>query len=228
MGKELAVVRTEEEKERDLPVIANLYARGWNMHQIADFVRDNLYPDRGAVTIRMVSKDIESIRKAWTESALIDFNEARGVEIAKLNALETAYWVAWEESRLPNEIDIESEDEEEIATRTGEVVPTKSKHKSKEKRTREGNFLFLQGVERCVINRCKILGLFEPEKFALDWRSAANRVGISSSNMDAIKETTVNILMQAITRQSGPAVQAETGDIVEGQFVTIPEEREEG
>lgn len=226
--KELVVTRTEEERERDLPVIANLYARGWNMHQIAGFMQEKLYPERGTVTIRQVSKDIEQIRQDWMHSALIDFNEARGIEIAKLNTLETAYWQAWEESRSPAEVELQTETDDEVPLRSGEVAPVKRKHHSKQTVTREGNFLYLQGVERCVDKRCKILGLYEPEKFALDWRNAAANLGVRSEDADQIKETTVQILMQAITRQTQTGGKDKVEDVIEGQFTPIQKEREEG
>lgn len=219
MTKAITVTRTDEEKERDLPVIGNLYARGWNMHQIAGFLSDNLYAGRGAITIRTVSADIERIRDLWTQSALIDFNEARGREIAKLDALETAYWVAWEESRKDMEEATETETKDEVPLRSGEVVPVSRSHKGRKKTNREGNPLYLNGVERCIEKRCKILGLFEAQSFSMDWRSAAQNLGVNPTDAEQIKETTVRIMMQAITRQTGGA-DASPADIIEGQFTS--------
>jgi hypothetical protein len=81
-----------------------------------------------------ICSDLQAIRAAWLKSALRDFDQHRAQELAKIDHLEVTYWQGWQRSREP---------------RDGEP--------------RDGNPKFLDGVQRCIERRCKLLGIDAPE-----------------------------------------------------------------
>ena len=87
---------------------------------------------------------------------MIDINEAKARELAKIDNLETEYWTAWEKSK---------EDYKQKSTKakgTGEVAITL------EKTTKEvivyGDPRFLAGIQWCISKRCDIIGIDAPKQ----------------------------------------------------------------
>ena len=140
--------RSNGELIRDSRRIADLYLQGWPQVDIAREIR------RSPAT---VSRDIKALQKDWLNSALVDFNEAKARELAKVDRLEREYWDAWERSK-----------------QDAEVITTKGKGKHKNKpeqleRTHKregqvGDSRFLSGIQWCIEQRCKILGLEAPKR----------------------------------------------------------------
>jgi hypothetical protein len=87
-----------------------------------------------AVSQPTICSDLQAIRAAWLKSSLRDFDQHRAQELAKIDHLEVTYWQGWLRSREP---------------RDGEP--------------RDGNPKFLDGVQRCIERRCKLLGIDAPE-----------------------------------------------------------------
>ncbi len=91
------------------------------------------------ITNVQVSIDMKIIRKRWVEEQLTHYGEAMAVEIMKLNALESVFARAWDKSKLPS-ISYAAD---------GSIIETES----------TGDIRFLQGIERCIEKRCRLLGL---------------------------------------------------------------------
>jgi hypothetical protein len=120
--------------------VAALYLQGYSQHKIATQV---------GVSQQQVSQDIKAMQKAWLASALRDFEAAKAQELAKIDAAECAYWMAWERSFAPREVtttkQIDGKDpREETTIRREQPV---------------GDPRFLDGVVRCIQQRCDLLGL---------------------------------------------------------------------
>lgn len=119
------------------------------------------------VTQATISRDLKALREQWLASALIDINEAKGRELAKIDALEVEYWEAWRRSIG-----------EQIRERTkakgisidGQAGSPKQIEKTVQKFTLIGDPRFLQGIERCIDKRCKILGLDAPQIVEVSWQ----------------------------------------------------------
>lgn len=180
--------RNAAEIARDKKRIGSLYLKGWLQSEIAEEV---------GLSIATISRDLVTLHDEWRQSALVDINEAKIVELAKIDTLEREYWRGWERSL---------KDAETIKQEGGVEV----KRVSRTKRTRDGDARFLEGVLKCIDRRCKILGLDSPAKLMLerDWQAEAEALGI-----DPVQ------LVQELTEK---AVQ-----VIEGELVDEVPDRDE-
>ena len=122
--------------------IARLYKTGWGQMEIAREL---------GISQSQVSRDMAALRKEWLESALVDVDESRAKELAKLDHLESEYWRAWERSQ------------EEAETFTDADKARGGGYTYKIER-RDGNPAFLSGVMDCIRKRCDILGVGAPKE----------------------------------------------------------------
>jgi hypothetical protein len=148
--------RTPTERENDLEKIAALYLRGKRQVDIAQEI---------GVDQSQISRDLKEIHKRWRESSLVNMNEVKQRELARIDQLETEYWQAWTRS-------------------IGESVKTTTSKSDKDgnrasinKEMLNGNPAFLGGVQWCIEQRCKIFGLYEAAKISIDWRKAVEEQG---------------------------------------------------
>jgi len=105
-----------------------------------------------------VSRDLKAIRAQWLASAIRDFDAAKAEELAKVDAVEAEYWLAWERSKK----------DKEIATQEA-GGDGKKKKISLRREGQAGNPAFLEGVLKCISKRCEILGLDAPKRFTINW-----------------------------------------------------------
>lgn len=153
--------RSRAEIERDRRRIADLYLQGWLQADIAKEI---------GVAQSTVSRDLVALHGEWKKSALLDFNEAKAQQLAKIDRLEREYWEAWQRSCRTEETvtqrtkgEVERREDE----KTGKFVDTRPAELTKAQRDRTGDPRFLQGVQWCIDRRCKILGVDAPQKLEL-------------------------------------------------------------
>lgn len=127
--------------EADRVKIAKMYLQGLTQAAIAE--------DMG-MTQQMVSYDLKAIQKDWRESAIDDIGTLRGRELARIDMLEVEYWESWERSK------------EEVTKARRSIKGDEVVAQSIERATTSGNPAFLQGIQWCIAQRCKILGLYQP------------------------------------------------------------------
>lgn len=120
--------------------VADAYIRGIPQYQIARLE---------SVHESQISRDLQAIRKEWLASAVRDFDARKAEELAKLDKLEETYWAAW----------IRSCEDKEVREAKSVDSDKPRKEASKREEGRDGNPAFLQGVERCISQRCTILDL---------------------------------------------------------------------
>jgi hypothetical protein len=133
---------------RDRKRIADLYLKGWLQVDIADEI---------GVDTSTVSRDLKAIRGEWLQSTLMDFNEARAQELAKIDNLELTYWQAWQRSTENKEV----ESTKVIESGKGEDRKPERLEAATRSEGQAGDPRFLQGVQWCIERRCKLLGLDE-------------------------------------------------------------------
>lgn len=136
------VHRTKHQIEQDRQIIAELYLKQWRQ---ADIAREL------GISQATVSRDLLAIQKRWRESSIRDMDELKQQELAKIDALEREYWLAWEASK---------EDAETATQKQSE----RGKEVSLQKKGQTGDPRYLAGVERCMEMRAKILGIHAPER----------------------------------------------------------------
>jgi transcriptional regulator with XRE-family HTH domain len=146
--------RTKLEKQRDKRRVSQMYLQGDTQAEIAASL------DLSQATISRILKDLQA---EWMKSALIDINEAKARELAKIDALEVEYWSAWKRSQE----DAESEITKMQGTppKQGDANPAPAKLETQKKREgQSGNPAFLRGIEWCINKRCEIIGVNAPIK----------------------------------------------------------------
>jgi len=156
--------RNRAEIERDRRRIADLYLQGWLQADIAKDI---------GVAQSTVSRDLVALHGEWKKSALLDFNEAKAQQLAKIDRLEREYWEAWARS---------CEDAETVRQEGDPKKPPSRVIKTS--KGQAGSSQFLQGVQWCIDKRCKILGIDAPQKVEVyDWRKEAEGKGIDTSEL---------------------------------------------
>lgn len=186
--------RTPIQIDRDRHEIAGLYLSGVPQHEIADKLNRRRLKEfdeamkRGEqdpaipydLTRQMIGYDLDEIRKGWRGSALFDFNEAKGRELAKIDRVEQVAWAAWEgtlgfrDKEIRQAIDIEvtvtetppegfnDDDYPRRWLKTAKVPGVKKTHK-KERVGLLGDPRYLLIINQCIERRCKILGFDVPD-----------------------------------------------------------------
>lgn len=147
--------RTPVQLEAGRALVAELYLKGKSQRFIAQEVERQTGV---TITVDQVVKDIAWCLRQWREHAMMDISEAKSREIAKINALETTYWEAWQDSRRPKESSLTEKTE-------GEKTRTRAGIRREQ---RDGNPAFLQGVCWCIDRRIRILGLDAPIKIDIE------------------------------------------------------------
>lgn len=169
--------RTPHQREHDLALIATLYLKAKTQADIAAEL---------GIAQSQVSYDLKTIHKRWRESSLVNINEAKQRELARIDHLEFEYWRAWEGSLG-----------EKTKTRTAKVQGSDAVWASVEKEQMLGNPAYLTGVQWCIAERCKIFGIYEATKIAItDWRQAVEEGGHNASD---IFEQLVNAYVSAVS-----------------------------
>ena len=141
--------RSAAQREKDLERTAELYLRGVYQSVIAAEL---------GVTQGTVSNDLKALYKRWQASALVDIDEAKSRELARIDELERTYWTEWEASK-----------QDRTATTTkavmlGESEDTKRKEATVRKEQHLGDPRYLAGVQWCINKRAEIIGLNAPTK----------------------------------------------------------------
>jgi transposase len=187
--------RTPFQREEDLVQITRLYLQGRTQRDIAEAV---------GVSQGQVNHDLKLIQTRWRESSIMDMNEAKQRELARLDELEREYWAAWEQSknertRARQESDGKSKDGKPNVVRA-----------TMEREQRDGNPAFLAGVMSCIERRCKLLGLDAPAKAELTGKDGgpiktevANKPDLSKLSVDELLQLR-SVLAKATDEPANP------------------------
>lgn len=149
--------RTKVQRENDLLTVSQRYLSGVTQFEIAQEL---------GVSQQQVSYDIKALQRRWQESALVNVDEAKAKELAKIDRLEREYWNAWERSLEDAEVQTTKQKGVIVETVEGQKRHITPVEGSKRVEGQSGNPAFLKGVEWCINKRCEILGLDAPKKVA--------------------------------------------------------------
>jgi hypothetical protein len=140
--------RSPDQIRKDRVEIAGLYLQGWTQAEIGAKL---------GLSRQQIGYDLAAVRQEWLRSTLVNFDAKKAEELARIDRLEREYWAAWEKSRNGHE------------TTTTEQTTTPQGERSKAAIRREdqpGDPRYLAGVQWCIEQRCKVLGLNAPHKVA--------------------------------------------------------------
>jgi hypothetical protein len=137
--------RNKWQRERDLELISRECLRGKTQEELARLC---------GVSQAQIHYDLKVLHKRWLESSQINMAEAKAKELAKIDALEKTYAEAWERSLK------EKETKTAEKTTAGQSGRTRALSRQEQ---RDGNPAFLAGIQWCIEQRCKILGLVPKE-----------------------------------------------------------------
>lgn len=157
--------KTQKKKEREMAKaarrarIAELYLSGvTNYMEIARQVGLKI----GASSNQVIMKDLKSLRELWKIESVRDFDEAKGLELAKIDRVEAELWKAWESSKKPV-YTRRVKKERTINTSPSasgsrfKMIPTEKEVRKEEKAGGDPRYMNL--ILQCVDRRCELLAL---------------------------------------------------------------------
>lgn len=168
-------LKTQFETVRDMSIVVSLFLQGYNFNEIGIEWLKRVPDAKTKLSVLQIGKIITYVTNEWKKQNVVKISELKNMELAKIDALESEYWLAWRRSCSPfikKEVKkqrIVVEDGIEVSE-NGDIEPRLSEElqevEVKEiENLRDGNPKFLEGVERCITNRAKMLGLFAPIVF---------------------------------------------------------------
>ena len=106
------------------------------------------------VSTTTIESDLQILRRRWLESQVNGFDEAVAIQLTKLDQLEAAAWDGWQRSCQPKTKTVMHQGKD------GDKRGTKAFTE------RDGNPRFLEEIQRCLVQRARLLGLNAPVKIA--------------------------------------------------------------
>jgi len=132
--------------------VASLYVRGNYQSEIAKAL---------GISQAQVSYDLQAVQRAWLASSIRDFDALKAEQLAKIDAVERNSWEAWTRSQQPRESTLQ------------ESVDGKRKM-SRRLENQAGDPRFLERIQKCIDQRCEILGLHGTKRYHIDWDSLSD------------------------------------------------------
>jgi hypothetical protein len=120
--------------------VAELYVQGRYQAEIGQLL---------GVTQQQVSLDLKAIQQEWLKASVRNFDTIRAEQLAKIDRIEREAWQAWERSLKQREVTIQ--EVTESATRINKVTLRKE--------GQDGDPRYLQVIQKCIDQRCDLLGL---------------------------------------------------------------------
>lgn len=189
--------------EKELEVVADLYATGWRQSDIAEHL---------GMTVEKVSKSIAKVRQKWLENQTMDFAVRQAVELEKLDRLEGELWEAWEKSKKGLKKKISSD-----LLRTTPRGDQTEKISATEELDQPGEVKYLELIAKIVAQRCKILGLDAPTVIQHTGEIALNSYNIAGRGK-LNEEQKMNLMftyLQKLAEQ--PKLEAASEEIIDGE-----------
>jgi hypothetical protein len=142
--------------------VAELYLKGTPQHKIAGICR---------VTQSQVSYDLKRLSQQWIESSLMNIDQLKARELAKIDQAERSAWQGWEKS---------CQTRTKKRTATSDFEKGTRNESSVERIKAAGDPRYIEVVLRCIRQRSELLGLNAPSK------SDINLYTLPESQLDLI------------------------------------------
>ena len=150
-----------------MDILSTLYKRGYSYREMRSEVMARL--NLQSYSLETLKKDIDSLLEEWRETRIEDLDLALQLELERIDALVKEAWEAWERSKesykkvkgtqegIPGTPDGEGDGQ------SGEIITTKMKQTSEDV-VSYGDPRYLEVINRLLMERRKLLGLYSPEK----------------------------------------------------------------
>jgi hypothetical protein len=181
--------RTPAKRAADLEIITRQYLSGISQAEIAT----NL-----ALSQQQISYDLAQLRVRWLTNSQANIDQRKAEELAKIDVVEVENWAAWRRSCKDKE------------TRTAETLTGDANRVKKVARTtgQSGNPEFLKGVQWCIEQRCKILGIVAPDTEV----NVSVNTDVQVVDITKLSETEFQALRDIVAIAKAPMDGAATGD----------------
>lgn len=173
--------RTKLEIKRDRHKIAELYIQGKYQSVIAEII---------GLTQQQISYDLKAIQKEWIKNTTLSLDTYKSTELAKIDHLERTYWQAWDRSLNQFKSQIVKGRDITKDTNTGKPI-AESIEKTNKIEDRNGDPKYLQGIQWCIDQRCKILGVYAEIKHKLSGTVTIDAIldGLPEDFSSAVRES---------------------------------------
>ena len=201
----------------DVSVATKLYLRGYSYNEITGRVNDK-NTGRYLLKRQTVAADVKRAMKKWEKKLAGTIEEAKAVELKKIDALERAYWD--EHDRIMG-VGFETVIDEESASSDSERVHTRRTTRRERKSVAE----CLRGVQWCIDQRCKILGIYAAIKVEVGWKDeivVALRDGRLKAEHVALAYP--ETAFELISRAGMDMPKLKESNVVEGEIIPLVED----
>ena len=164
VSKEPKAKRTVLERAFDTARLADMYLKGRSQREMIEEL---------AISRNMVQKGLKDLQASWQSQALFDFNAAKAMQLAKVDHLEKVSWEGYHLSQQGK-----TSTTEMSTGNTSFVSETKSLLPS-------GDTKWLDKIQWCIDQRCKILGLHAP-KAAIIHQTIEEKKSLDDMSTDAL------------------------------------------
>jgi len=158
------VDRKHSQVLRRREVVAERYRDGLPLHQIAQEM---------SVSRQTIWSDLRWVHEKTLEGAVEDYKRRMVRELQRLDWLENEAVEAWEQSKL--DAQATSVRSEKVLDHAKQPVGTELVKTQVSKKGQCGDPRFLAQIMNCVQERCKLFGLYAPEKKDIQVTAAQKR-----------------------------------------------------
>jgi len=115
-------------------------------------------------------------------------------------------------ARLDRSLEAKTTDEtlaiyDEVAFSADKITPVNRSRARKRIEQGVGQVVFLDAIRDVIHRRCKILGLYSPEKYQLGWREEARRAGlgeVAEAQFEAMIDKFTEQIIRKKSAEDGP------------------------
>ena len=196
--------RTDDEILRDRAETATRYLHGETYLQIAQALTARPGNDY-AITWEQIKYDMDVVRDEWRDTAKRGAADWIAEQLQKIDQLELNAWRAWDATGQMQTVKTQyaRADDKGNPKPTAAVAQTRQGH---------GDARYLQTVQWCISERCKLLGLYQPETRNVNLRTPG-AARVEQYNSDDLRDEIAKLQQVAALQQR--ALVASDPDIID-------------
>ena len=153
-----------------MDILSGLYKRGYSYREMRAEVMSRLALK--SYSLETLKKDIDSLLEEWRATRIEDLDLALQLELERIDTLVKEAWAAWEKSKEDykrkkmKQQGVPGQPEGEGGGNEGEIVTVKMEQ-AQEEIIMYGDPRYLDVINRLLMERRKLLGLYSPVKMDL-------------------------------------------------------------